>query len=70
LKTREIRTGELILVALEPDQLLALSERRQRACVTRANPVSLEKKNVTAGMSGTTILSVEIREYAPVNWFL
>jgi hypothetical protein len=35
--------GELIAAATEPHQLLALGERRQRACVTSANQVSFEK---------------------------
>jgi hypothetical protein len=39
-----MRTSELILVAQEVRQLLALGERRQRACVKRANPVSFERK--------------------------
>jgi hypothetical protein len=38
------RTGEPILVAHELTQLLALGERRQRACVKRVNQVSFEKK--------------------------
>ena len=38
------RTAELVAAALEPNQLLALGERRQRACVKRANQVSFEKK--------------------------
>jgi hypothetical protein len=50
------RTGELILVAPELRQRDARCERRQRACVKRANQVSFEKKNATAGMSGTTLL--------------
>ena len=37
------RTAELVAVALEVLQLLALGERRQRACVKRANQVSFEK---------------------------
>jgi hypothetical protein len=55
-------------------QLLALSERRQRACVKRANPVSFEKKKITTVcMSGTTHLSVENSRqsiHAPLNWLL
>jgi hypothetical protein len=39
-----LRTGELVLTAIELRQLLALGERRQRACVKRANQVSFEKK--------------------------
>ena len=64
------RTGELVFVAPEPRQLLALGERRQRACVKRANQVSFEKKERNGGYVGThtsTRLSVETREYTPVN---
>jgi hypothetical protein len=46
------RTGELIVVATEPRQPLALGERRQRACVKRANPVSFEKKERNGGYVG------------------
>ena len=64
-------TGELVVVALEARQRDARCERRQRACVTRANRVSFEKKNTTVCMTGTTILSVENARqpiHAPVNW--
>ena len=37
------RTRELVVVAREDRQLVALGERRQRACVERANQVSFEK---------------------------
>ena len=37
------RTGKLVVAAPEPPQLLALGERRQRACIKRANQVSFEK---------------------------
>ena len=52
-------TGEVVVAAIELLQRDAAGERRQRACVKRANQVSFEKKNVTAGMSGTTLLAVE-----------
>jgi hypothetical protein len=55
----DLLTVELIVAAIEVRQLLALGERRQRACVKCANQVSFEKKNTTACVSGTTILSVE-----------
>jgi hypothetical protein len=48
-----IRTGELVLLATEGRQLLALGERRQRACVKRANQVSFEKKERNGGYVGT-----------------
>jgi hypothetical protein len=49
-----MRTGELVVEALEVRQLLALGERRrQRACVKRANQVSFEKKERNGGYVGT-----------------
>jgi hypothetical protein len=59
MKQTRKRTGELDVEATEVRQRDARCERRQRACVKRANPVNFEKKNLTAGMSGTTLLSVE-----------
>jgi hypothetical protein len=41
------RTAKLVVSATEFRQLLALGERWQRACVKRANPVSLRKQNTT-----------------------
>jgi hypothetical protein len=48
----DLRTGKLILVAPELFQLLALGERRQRACVKRANQVSFDKKERNGGYVG------------------
>ena len=38
-----LRTGELVQTATDELQLLALGERRQRACAKRVNQVSFEK---------------------------
>jgi hypothetical protein len=46
------RTAELVTFAIEIRQLLALGERRQRACVKRANQVSFEKKERNGGYVG------------------
>ena len=51
-------TGELILVAKEVRQLLALGERRQRACVKHVNQVSFEKKEHNGGYVGYDNLAV------------
>jgi hypothetical protein len=64
------RTAELIVAAIELRQRDTRCERRQRACVKRANPVSFEKKERNGGYVGfynSTLLSVETRECAPVN---
>jgi hypothetical protein len=53
VETRKIRTGELILATSENRQLLALGERRQRACVKRANQVRIEKTEHNGLYSGT-----------------
>jgi hypothetical protein len=44
LKTRETPTGELVSTASQARQRDARCERRQRACIKRANQVSFEKK--------------------------
>ena len=60
-------------MAIELRQLLALGERWQRAyCVKSANQVSFEGKEhnrLQYGYDTSALLSVETREYAPVNWF-
>ena len=64
------RTAELVAIAIEIRQLLALGERRQRACIKRANQVSFEKKEHNrqyVGFDTSTLLFIETREYAPVN---
>jgi hypothetical protein len=54
-----LRTGELVITALEPKQLLALGERRQRACVKRANQGSFEKTEHNRLCAGTHTYIVE-----------
>ena len=46
------RTAELVVLATEVRQLLALRERRQRTCVKRANQVSFEEKEHNGGYVG------------------
>ena len=60
-----ILTGELVFTATEDHQLLALGERRQRACVKCANQVSFEKTEHNGGYVGydtSTLLSFETRD--------
>ena len=64
------RTAELVVAEPELRQRDARCERRQRACVKRANPVNFEKTDRNGWYVGyytSTRLSVETREYAPVN---